>query len=280
MTKRRERLRRWVRSVPVPLLTGAALLVGRPWGIGFALAWGLADVVLRRLHEKALDARLTALAGSLARGVEPEVTARGLEALVADAASMPGYHSVAVLYLGVARARAGDIDGALELLHVVYDSGWLEGRDAWQAWLLPTLCQLHAARGELDVAERWLETARGRLPVERHAALAGSEIVLAIRRGRHQDAIARIDAAVDARREGDKSGDPARTHLAMLRAFACDRAGRPLSSSEVESVVAASRAAGNTRIPLEKWWAELAAFVDRHSPAAAPGPSVSPSQPP
>jgi hypothetical protein len=275
MTRRRERLQRWLRSVPVPLLTAGALLAGRPWGITVALAWGLADVVRRRMHEKALDARIATLAGSLARGADPGVAARGLEAVVADAGSLPGYHAVALLHLGVARARMGDIDGALELLHLVQGSGWLEARDAWQAWLLPSLCQLHAARGELDVAERWLEKARARLPGERHWVLAGSEVLVALRRGRYDDAIARADTSIAARSEED----PGRAFLAVLRAFAHDRAGRPLPGPEVERLVAASRATQAARVPLEKWWGELAAFFERHSPAPAPT-SVPPSSRP
>jgi len=59
---------------------------------------------------------------------------------------------------------------------------------------------------------------------------------------------------------------PVREHYALLRAFACERAGRPLAAEETHRVVAACVTPAHPRpFPLEKWWGELAAFVDRHA---------------
>lgn len=93
------------------------------------------------------------------------------------------FHSVALLFLGVARGRAGDVDGALDVLHAVERAGWFEHRAVWEAWLLPTRARLHAERDEVDEAERWLAEARRRLPEHRHGALAEAEALVAVRRG-------------------------------------------------------------------------------------------------
>jgi len=262
VSRRTERLWRVLRSLPVLLIATAAFYLGKPWLVGVAIAWGLGAIVVRRLHARSLSARLKALTGSLARDGEPMVVARGLEAIVGDARDFPGFHSIAVLFLGIAKARAGDVDGALELLHVVDAGGWLAGRDLWQAWLLPWMSQLHAARGDLDAAEQWLAIARERLPSDRHEHLISAATVVALRRGRYDEAIAAIDAYVDL---ASASG-PVREHYALLRAFACERAGRPLAEEETHRVVAACVTPSHPRpFPLEKWWGELASFVDRHA---------------
>jgi hypothetical protein len=245
----------------VLLLAVAAIWLERPWLLGAAIAWGVGVVVLSRLTARSLNARLKALAGTLARDGDPYVAQRGLEALVADARSYPGFHSVGLLFLGIARARGGDIDGAIDLLYVVHEGGWLERRAVWQAWLMPWISQLHAARGELDLAEEWLELARKKLPPDRQQAMVSAETLVALRRGRDDDAVARIDAYV----EKAAPGDPVANHFAMLRAFARSRSGHPLPDDEVRRVVADCLASPGRALPLEKWWAELAAFVESHS---------------
>ena len=79
--------------------------------------------------------------------------------------------AIALLFLGIARARSGDADGALTLLHTVERAGWISHRDVWKAWLLPWLAQLHAARAELDLARKWLEVGRATLPADRREVL-------------------------------------------------------------------------------------------------------------
>jgi hypothetical protein len=269
ISRRRERLVRWLRSVPVVLFAFAALYFERPWLLGAAIVWGVGSVVVNRLHARSLNARLKALAGTLARDGDPGVAMRGLESIVADASGFPSFHSVALLFLGIARARSGDLDGALELLYVVHHGGWLDRRDVWQAWLLPWLSQLHTARGELDLGERWLEAARLRLGnaeaggPDRRDSLASAETLLALRRGENGRAIACIDGS--AGKPG--ANDPQRAQGALFRAFALDRAGRPLPDDETRRIVA-TYVASVRPLPLEKWWAELAAFLDKHAPAA------------
>lgn len=264
MTRREERLRRWLRSVPVLMLAVAAFVAERPWLLGVAMAWGIGVVVVARLSARSLNARLKALAGTLARDGDPFVAARALEAIVADARGYPGFHSVALLFLGIARARGGDADGALELLHVVQRGGWLDHRAVWLAWLLPWMSQLHAARGEVDLAEQWLQMARAKLPPERKDALVSAEALLGLRRSRDEEVIAAIDAYT-----GDaEASDPVREHYALLRAFACERAGRPMPEAEVRRLVAARLSAPGRALPLEKWWVDFAAFLERHGGAA------------
>ena len=262
ISRRRERAWRVLRSLPVLLIATAAFASGRIWLVGLAVAWGLTAIALRRMYARSLGARLKALTGALARDGEPMVVARGLEGVVADGRDYPALHSIAVLMLGIARARAGDVDGALALLEAVDAGGWLSGREAWQAWLLPWMSQLHAARGDLDLAETWLAAARQRLP-GRDEVLVSPATVLALRRGQYDEAIAGIEAL-----ELETATAPLREHYALLRAFACDRAGRPLPDEEARRVVAACVAGANTRpFPLEKWWGELATFVERHAGA-------------
>jgi len=262
LTRKQERLRRWLRAAPVVLLALLALVMGRLWLLVAAVVYGLGAIVSVRLHARSLNARLKAIAGTLARGSEPFVVSRALEAVVADARPYPGFHSVALLFLGIARARGGDLDGALDLLYVVHRAGWLARRPVWLAWLFPWLSQLHCARGEVDLAGKWLEVARAALPPDRHGVLASPQALLSLRQGRYQEAVEGIEACL---RDGDTT-DPTRAHFSFLRAFAYERAGRPLPEEEVRAVVAARVAAEGRALPVEKWWVELAAFVEKHAP--------------
>lgn len=267
LTRRQERLRRLLRAVPIVLLLFLALWLERPWLLVTPLIYGVGIIASERLHARSLNARLKAIAGTLARGSEPFVVSRALEAVVADARPYPGFHSVALLFLGIARARGGDVDGALDLLYVVQRAGWLDGRPVWLAWLLPWLSQLHCARGEVDLAAQWLTVARAALPPSRHGVLASPEALLALRQGRYEEAIAGIEACL---RAGD-AAEATRAHFAFLRAYACARAGRPLPDDEVREAVAARVAATGRALPVEKWWPEVAAFVEKHAP---PGESA------
>ena len=74
--------------------------------------------------------------------------------------------------------------------------------------------------------------------------------------------MARIEAYV----EKAAPGDPVANHFALLRAFARSRSGRPLPDDEVRRVVADCLGSPGRALPLEKWWAELASFVETHSP--------------
>lgn len=261
LTRRDERIRRVLRSVPVAAFAGAAFLFDRPWLIAVAVAWGLGVIVVARLHARALNGRLKALAGTLARDGDPSVASRGLEAIVGDARAYPGFHCVALLFLAIAKARAGDCDGALELLYAVQRSGWLAHRILWMAWLLPWLAQLHAARGDLDLAEQWIEVAHTKLPEDRRDALVSAQCLLALRRGKDDEVVAAVDAYVAA---ADAS-DPVRQHFALLRAFALDRAGRPVPDAEVRDLVRARLGSPGRALPVEKWWSDFAAYVDAHA---------------
>jgi hypothetical protein len=261
MTRREDRLRRVARSVPVVLFTAAAFFFDKPWLIAGSIAWGLGIVVSTRMHERALNERLKALAGTLARNGDPSVASRNLESLVADSRGYPGFHSVALLFLGIARARGGDADGALELLYVVQHGGWLAQRMVWMAWLLPWLAQLHAARGEIDLAEQWLEAARKVLPESKQEALVSPLALVLLRKGQHDEAVTQIDAYV----AGAPASDPVREHFELLRAFACERAGRPMPEGEVRRLVQARLGSPGRALPLEKWWVEFAAFVERYA---------------
>ena len=54
LTRREERLRRVLRSVPVVLLALAAFVLERPWLIAGALAWGLGVVIVAVTHKLAV----------------------------------------------------------------------------------------------------------------------------------------------------------------------------------------------------------------------------------
>jgi hypothetical protein len=262
VSRRTDRLWRVLRSLPILLIATLAIALGQPWFVVLAIAWGLVSIALRRVHAGSLNTRLKALTGSLARNAEPMVVARGLEAIAADARAYPVFQSIAVLFLAIARARSGNVDGALQLLIVVEDAGWLRGSDTWQAWLVPWLSQLYAARGDLEAAQAWLEAGRQRLPEARRDVLVSPTIVLELRRGRDEVAIAAIDSMTSL----DSAAEAVRDHYALLRAFASERAGRALPDDEVRRIVTACTAAPHARpFPLERWWADLASFVDRHA---------------
>jgi hypothetical protein len=258
-------VRRWVRRLPVAGFFALALVVERPWLVGVSVAWGIGILIVDRLHARSLNARLQALARTLRRGGDPFVAARSLEAVVSDARPYPGFHSVALLFLGIARARGGDAEGALDLLNAVHRAGWLEGRRVWLAWLLPWLATIHAARGDLERAESWLAYACSRLrPEHRRYSLVPCEAIIALRRGRPDEAIAKIDG-YRAAHPTETSGD-VRSQAALLRAFACEQAGRPLPAEDVRALVAARAESAGQGLPLEKWWTEFATFVSKHAP--------------
>lgn len=261
LTRREERVQRIVRAVPVVVLAGGSLAFQKTWLFVAAAVWGLGVLLVTRLHARSLNARLKALAGTLARDGDPHLAARGLEAIVGDARGYPGFHCVALLFLGIARARGGDADGALDLLYAVQRSGWLAQRLLWMAWLLPWLSQLHAARGEVDLAQQWLDVARAKLPPEKHDVLVSPTCLIALRRGKNDEAVALVDAYVAA---ADAS-DPVRQHFALLRAFALHQVGRPLPDADVRELVKARLASPGRALPLEKWWAEFATYVDAHA---------------
>jgi hypothetical protein len=258
LSRAQEQLRRWVRMLPVAGFFALALVVERPWLVAVSVAWGIGVLIVDRLHARSLNGRLQAFARTLARGGDPFVAARSLEAVVSDARAYPAFHSVALLFLGIARAQGGDADGALDLLYVVHRGGWLDERPVWLAWLLPWLATIHAARGELDRAESWVADARARLPEHKLDTLVACETLIAARRGRFDEAIAKID--------GYRAAHPAAKRFALLRAFACEQAGRPLPEEEVRTLVAARLESPGQGLPLEKWWTEFATFVDKHAP--------------
>ena len=264
LTRKQHRLRRWAWALPIGAFALLAFALERPWLLAAGLAWGVGVAISDRLHGRALNGRLKALARTLARDGDPFVASRGLEAVVADARTYPGFHSVALLFLGIARARGGDAEGALDLFYVVHDAGWLENRPGWMAWLLPWMATMHAVRGELDRAEGWLAVARARLPADKRESLVACEALVALRRGRPEDAIGRIDAYRTA--HPAKGEEAVRAHFAVLRAFACEQAGRPLPAGDVQALVAARMTAPGRALPLECWWGEFAAFLERNAP--------------
>jgi hypothetical protein len=263
LTTSEYRARRVLRGVPTALLAVAAIVLVNGWLLGATIAWGIGTLIVMRLHARSLNARLKALAGALARNGDPFVAMRALEAIVADSRPYPGFHSIALLFLGITRARSGDADGALALLHTVERARWLSHRDVWKAWLLPWLASLHAARGDLEEAELWLAEARAALPLERHDVLVAPEALVSLRRGRDDEAIERVDAYVTRM----AASEPIVEHFALLRAFASHRAGKPVSDEEVRKLVAARIAAPGRAMPLERWWPEFAEFLNKHGQA-------------
>ncbi len=264
LTRRQYQLRRWAWVLPIAGLYLLALALERRWLVAGAVAWGVGVTISHWLHTRALDQRLQALARTLVRDGDPFVAARSLEAVVADARAYPGFHSVALLLLGIARARGGDAEGAIELFYVVHGADWLDNRQGWLSWLLPWTATMHAVRGELDRAENWLAEARARLPANKRESLVACEALVALRRGRPEEAIERIDAYRTA--HPDEGHGAAQAHFAVLRAFACEVAGRPLPDGEVQALVAARMTAPGRALPLECWWGEFAAFLERHAP--------------
>ena len=141
-------------------------------------------------------------------------------------------------------------------------SGWLARRVLWMAWLLPWLAQLHAARGELDLAEKWLDAARVTLPAEKHEhARARQSVSWRCVAARNDEAVAAIDAYIRRRTRRD----PVRQHFAFLRAFALHRAGRPLPDAEVRDLVKLRLASPGRALPIEKWWVDFATYVDEYA---------------
>jgi len=99
--------------------------------------------------------------------------------------------------------------------------------------------------------------------------LLAPQVLVDLRRGRNDAVVAAVDAHLDGVAAGEAS-DPVRDHFALLRAFAAERAGRPLPEEAVTRVVGARLASPGRALPLEKWWPELDAFVTRHAPPHTP----------
>jgi len=260
MTHREERLRRVLRGLPLFALVLAAFLLERAWLVGLGLAYGVGVVVLGRMHEGSLNRRLKALAGTLAKNGDPHVAARNLESLVADSRPYPAFHSVALLFLGIARARGGDAQGALDLLLVVEHAGWLSHKVLWLAWLLPWLAQLYAVRDDLGRAQHWIEVATANLPADKHEVLVSPRTLVLLKQGKNDEAETAIERYV----AGADASDPIREHFALLAAFARERAGKPVDANEVRKLVKSRAASPGRALPLEKWWADFEAFLVKY----------------
>ena len=72
-------------------------------------------------------------------------------------------------------------------------------------------------------------------------------------------------AAIDAYIAAADASDPVRQHFALLRAFALHRAGRPLPDAEVRDLVKARLASPGRALPVEKWWADFATYVEEYA---------------
>lgn len=107
--------------------------------------------------------------------------------------------------------------------------------------------------------------ARESLPAEKREVLVSPESLVALRRGKNEEAIVAIDAYIGS----DDASDPVREHFALLRAFAHDRAGHPLADEAVRPLVKSRLASPGRALPLEKWWDEFAAYLERHAPSPA-----------
>jgi hypothetical protein len=167
---------------------------------------------------------------------------------------------VALLFLGIARARGGDAQGALDLLQVVEQAGWLSHKVLWLAWLLPWLSTLYAVRDDMDRAQHWLAVAEANLPEDKRDVLVSPRTLLLLKQGKNDEAAAAIEAYIG----GAEASDPIREHFALLGAFARDRAGKPVDADEVRKLVKSRVASPGRALPLEKWWADFEAFVVKY----------------
>jgi hypothetical protein len=263
LTRTQFRLQWGLLLLPVVVLFALTFVIDAPFKLlGTALAWTFVVWAWRYSVLSAHNKRLRAVVSMMLRDADPHLVARATEAIASDAHSYPGMHSAALMYLGIARARTGEIDRAIALLEAVERAGWLRARVQWLAWLWPWMAALYAARGDLELGERWLDTARARLPGEMHRFLLSTSALVLARRERYVEAVESLEMFL---RETEGMTATARDHFQLLRAFALVQSGQPPPADEIRSLVAARLAAPGRSLPLERWWPEFAEFVAAHA---------------
>src|SRR5262249_17738525 len=152
-----------------------------------------------------------------------------LDGLCAGARGLPGQHAVFVMNRGIVFLRAGDVRRAAALLGAVAASGWLEGEYA--ASLYRGLTVTPARLGPAGGADARRERAIARTVVERRDELTLADVLLDLRRGRPEAALATI--ASRGKRAGELIPAYQRRQLEVLRAFALAQTGDRAGAREV-----------------------------------------------
>jgi hypothetical protein len=192
-----------------------------------------------------------------------EEAAAETDATLDLARAAPPIHCILLVQRAQLHLRDGDADRAHVLLQAVRASRWLDDARLAQgaSSMASALAMTQLARGELDDAEMWQREAHARIKKDDEIQLLPLDALVDARRGRFDEAAARIDDAWSA---AEASLAPRAVELLrFVRAFAADASGG----------VADLRAAGDADAAyLAAHWPELRAFVEKRAHAQPPPP--------
>ncbi|WP_165244425.1 hypothetical protein [Paludisphaera soli] len=246
-----------------------------------------ADVLLRRLGDRLVLA--SGLGPATDAGTNPDVDA-GTEdqaataARLLDAARRRGDRrgeAAALADLGVLRGKAGDADGAVELLEQALRAGREAGDRAREAEVLVDLGHIQAARGLAEDSRRSLASAfslaEGLDDGSAKTAVLERIAELRAKYGDPDGAATALDRAGEAARAAGDPRHEARIH--WRRAIAAAESGRPdLAAARAEASIALLRSIGR---PEASWYEaqanryrEGAAIDPAHAADGEDGPGV------
>jgi hypothetical protein len=258
-------------TTTVVLTAYAALIAGMAWfgvGLGTAGAVFLAILVYvfaRRRRAIHLVSEIDRAGGLLAAGRAAEA-ATVLDTIIARSGSQPLYKTLAIAARAHTFVVQGDLARGLTLFDDIEKSGWLH-EGALKVWRgrVSTWGALAAALStDLDRARRSAEAARALVPPERAGLLFTVECIIALRAGRPDEVLARIDTEwLDA--EGAMTPHDSRV-VRVLCAFALEHGSkRESSADDLAFTLAAIRPFRPGEFDyLGAAWKEMGAFLREH----------------
>ena len=160
---------------------------------------------------------------------------------------------------GLVALRRGELDRAIDLFGDLAKGSQLLKVREYAEWVPAHLAIAMTLRGDLDVAERWLEeTRRSRVSHSRMVFVA--EALLLSRKGEHE-AVQRLLEDGWREAEGALSGDWLRI-LRLLRAFAASRVAGPRGEGEAHELLRALRPVRPGEFAyLGRSWPDLGTFL-------------------
>ncbi len=189
-----------------------------------------------------------------------------LEDLTRKTRSAPVYHGLFVYNRGVTMLRVGRPEQALSLFTNVLEAGWLNSRRAsFRGMISAGMAAAWAQLGELGAAHAWLAEAHGQIGDARRGMLLPTDVIVALRSGRPEQALDMLDAGWNAA-EGVLTAYQMRT-VHLLRAFALTQVA---PTAERHAAYQAALASATPKRPedyvgIAAHWPEMTAFLRERS---------------